>query len=199
MAREFADESMVQMVEAGGNAHKLDARLNVHFYMGAVQNHEKSALEGRPIFDEKLMISIAIPGQMDIVKRPAWEGDYHRFPKHLEAFKAGTTDAQSGTPLSVWPAITVGQIAELATRHVRTVEQLAAISDVDAQKFMGMNELRQRAKDFIEAAKGTAPLTAMRAEMDAMKLENERLMAQMAEVIAHANKAAATEAKTSKK
>lgn len=195
MAREMADESFVRMAEAGGNAHLQDSRLLVSFYKGAVQNHTESDAQGRPIFDERTMISIAVPGQSDIVKRPAHELDFHRFPKLYEAFKAGHTAAESGTPLSAWPTVSVAQVAELGARNVRTVEQLAEMSDVDAQKFMGLNSLRQRAKDFLEAAKGNAPLTAMRAELESRDAKIAVMESQMAELLAHANKAAAKESK----
>jgi len=195
MAREFADESILQMAQAGDNAFTQDSRLNVKFYLDAIQDDAKSAEEGRPIFTERLMISIAVPGQADCVKRPAWDADFRRFPKHYEAFKAGTQEAETGTPLKMWPVMTVSQVAELAARGVRTVEQLANMADVDAQKFMGLNSLRQKAKDFLEAAKGAAPLTAMRAELESRDAQIASLQAQMTELLAHANKAASKEAK----
>lgn len=194
MARQFADESMVQMIEAGDNANLQDSRLNVKFYLEAIQSEPKSAEAGRPVFDERVMIQIAVPGQVDCLRRPAWEADYQRFPKHWAMFKAGASEAETGTPLKAWPGITLGQIAELATRNVRTVEQLASMADIDTTKFMGSVALRQAARDFIEAAKGNAPLTAMRAELMERDAKIAAMEAQMAEFMAmHATKAAAKE------
>lgn len=163
----------------------------VRFYMGALENADRSQKEGRPVFDEVEFVSIAVPGQLDRVDRPAWRMDFERFPRQYANFKAGGAAAESGTPLSVWPVIKANQVAELAIRNVRTVEQLAGMADVDAQKWMGMHELRQRAKDFLEAAKGSAPLTAMRAELEARDAKIALLESQMTEVLAQANKVSA--------
>lgn len=188
---QIADAATTRMVEdvLKGNSNSQDDRLMVKFYLGALENTAESEKQGRPIFDEVEFISIAVPGQLDRVDRPAWRLDFERFARQYAAFKSGLQAAESGTPLSVWPVIKANQVAELATRNVRTVEQLANIADIDAQKFMGMNELRQRARDFIEAAKGSAPLTAMRTELEARDAKIALLESQMAEVIAQATKA----------
>lgn len=161
-----ATEADIAMAKNPRNVHGQDANLAVRFYVQAIENLDKSKAEGRPIFDEVEMIRIAVPGQIDRVERPVWDGDKKRFPVHYAHFKSGAEAAETGTPLSVWTAIKVTQVAELAARGVRTVEQLAGMADVDAQKFMGMHALREAAKDFLEAAKGSAHLTQMRAELE---------------------------------
>lgn len=189
MGREMADATALQMVAAGGNAWLQDAGLNVEFYMEALPDQAATLEKGSPQFKEVVMISIAVPGQLDVVKRPAWDADYRRFPKLWKAFQEGQTTPEAGTPLSVWPQVTVVQVKELNYRGIRTVEQLAAVSDVDCTG-MGMFSLRQRARDFVEAAKGNAPLVQIRAENEALNLEVAALKAQMAEVIAAQIKAA---------
>ncbi len=195
MARGTADESTIRMVEAGDNANTQDERLLVRFYLEAIHNEDKSKAEGRPVFEEIVMVSITAPGWTDHVKRPAWEADYQRFPKQLAAFKSGQETPETGTPLKMWPLVTVGQVAELNYRNIRTVEQLAAVADVDATKIQGAIALRQSARDFLEAAKGAAPMTALRAELEARDSRIAAMEAQMAELVAHANKASSKEAK----
>lgn len=161
-----ATESDIHMAKNHRNAFAADGGLNVKFYLAAIENRAKSEAEGRPIFDEVEMVRIAVPAQVDRVERLAHEGDKRRFPLQYAAFKSGKQDAETGTPLSAWPVITVSQVAELAARNVRTVEQLVAMADVDAAHFMGIRALQQRARDYLEAAKGSAHLTQMRAELE---------------------------------
>jgi len=71
-----------------------------------------------------------------------------------------------GTMLSSLPFLTKAQVADLYAANVRTAEQLASMSDVLAQKFMGMHNLRKRAKDFLDAAAGNAPIERMNKELE---------------------------------
>lgn len=182
--RSVADEISMKMAEAGDNIAAQDSRLIVRFYVGSEEDREASDKEGRPIHKPVERIRILIPGERDYVDRHAWEGDKRRFPKHYEEFKSNKDVVESGTPLSAWPGIATPQIAELAHFNVKTVEQLAAMADAAAQKFMGINALRQRARDFLEAARGAAPLTAMRAELETRDSEIAVLKQQMAQLMA---------------
>lgn len=164
-------------------AFAQDGALAVRFKMGAIYSPAKSKAAGRAVYDDIEMIRIDVPGQADHVERPAWDGDRARFPKQYAAFKEGRDALASGTPLSVWPVLRPSQVAELAARKVHTVEQLAAMADVDASKFMGMHGIRQQARDFLEAAKGAAPMTALRAELETRDSEIAALKAQMAELV----------------
>jgi hypothetical protein len=58
---------------------------------------------------------------------------------------------------------------------VHSVEQLASMPDSQAQKFMGIQALKQKAKDYIEAAKGNAPLEQLRAENEELRNRMEAL------------------------
>src|SRR5262245_33761172 len=144
-----------------------DSRLRVQFMNWAEPDDDSSQREGRPIFKEAVYINIMIPGERDIVHRRAWAKDYNRFPFQYQAFlNKQNQDQASGTPLKLVTWLTMGQIKELEYFNCYTVEQLADMPDSTAQKFMQINKLKQLAKDFLQAAKEQAPLTAMRAEMD---------------------------------
>lgn len=184
-------EGYTPMVEAvvkhrgdlNGAAFSQDGNLAVRFKMGAILNTQKSTAEGRPIYDDIEMIRIDVPGQTDHVERPCWDGDRARFPKHYEAFKRNQAMPESGTPLTLWPVLKPSQVAELAARNVRTVEQLAGMADVDASKMMGSASIRNQARDFVAAAKGNAPVLQMRAELESRDAEIAALKAQMAEAM----------------
>lgn len=170
---------------ADGNQVKEDSKLRVSFYMGSILNREKSDAANRPIYDNMEKIKIVTPADtLNVIDREVRPGDIQRFPAHYERFKKGLAEhVQSGTPLAHWTRITEGQRKELEAANVFTVEDLAGMSDGLAMRFMGNHSLRQAARDFIEAAKGNAPLTQMRAELESRDAENATLKAQMAEMM----------------
>jgi hypothetical protein len=160
-----------------------DDRLLVEFSEGAVHNPAKSEVEGRPVYDSVPWIRIIVPGNRDTVEREAREADKTRFPKHWAAYVNKTDQVgAAGTPLAMWPQVTRAQVEEMAHFGTKTVEQLAGMSDARLQGFMGGQQLRQRAKDFIEAAKGAAPMNEMRAELEKRDAELAALKAQVAEL-----------------
>ena len=181
---ETYDEAAVMEDQA---RHALDKRLYVNFYVRAVMNHFKSAEQGRPIYDEKEYCRIIIPGDKNSVfDQPATAEHRLRFEPQYARFQKGQEQAVSGTPLEVWPQMTVGQVAELKAMHVTTVEQLAEMSDETAQKFMGNHKLRAKAQAFLAAAAGDSQNTKMALELEkrdseiaAMKMQMEQLMKAM--------------------
>lgn len=146
---------------------KGDENLRVQFTNYPHFNQEKTNKEGRPIYDEVPYVTIIVPGQTDVVHRVAWAKDFRRFPRQWDAFqKNQNQDAAAGTPLKVVPWIQQNQCKELEHFNVFTVEQLANMPDSSTIRFMAIQKLKQLAKDFLQAAKEAAPLTAMRAELD---------------------------------
>jgi len=164
---------------------KGDENLRVSFANFPHYNEEASNKEGRPIFDEKVYVTIIVPGQTDIVHRIAWSKDFHRFPKQYAAFKTNANqDAASGTPLKVLPWLQQNQVKELEYFNCFTVEQLANMPDATVGRFMALQSLKQRAKDYLEQAKDASHLTAMRAELESRDNAIETMQNQMAEMAA---------------
>lgn len=151
-----------------GNQHADDKRLLVRFDVRAVKNEYLSNKEGRPIFEDAEYIQIIVPGSRDVLTAPLDETYKRRFKDRYDRWKAdvGKTQHIVGTPLAEVSWMTRSQVAELAVQNVYTVENLADMSDIDALKFMGSHELRKRAKAFLEAAAGEAPLTRLQQELE---------------------------------
>src|SRR5882672_10105594 len=100
-------------------ANDPDASLLVLFRNFAVKNESKSALEGRPIFDDMEIVEVRFPGSRSMSPFPAtavshWAVDPHtggqvqvtyaeRFARQYQQFKAHTAQTKSGTPLSHAP------------------------------------------------------------------------------------------------
>lgn len=161
-----------------------DLRLRVSFGYFPEPDQEASAKEGRPIFKEKVYITIIIPGERDVTHRAAWQKDFDRFPRQYAAFlNKRDQEAASGTPLKLMPWLSLSQIKELEYFNCVTVEQLANMPDSTSQKFLQIQKLKQLAKDYLQAAKEAAPLTKMRAELDERDNRIAALESQLAKVM----------------
>lgn len=161
----------------------LDKKLYVQFYLRAVMNNFKSSQEGRPIFDEQDYIRIIVPGDKNTIIDTKVTPEYaSRFASQYEKYKRNQSQSVTGTPLEVWPQMTVGQVAELKAMNVHTVEQLAELPDNLAQRIMGSHDLRRRAKTFLDAAAGEAASTKLEAELAQRDNEIELLKSQMVQM-----------------
>ncbi|HUZ12663.1 MAG TPA: hypothetical protein VMU93_07445 [Caulobacteraceae bacterium] len=141
---------------------------------------------GRPIYEDREFVEILIPGDRRAVAfEPVSEAHVARWPAEYQAFRAGREAPLEGTPLADWPnsGLTRSRVEELAYFNIRTVEQLAEVSDaLLANLGMGARALRQTARKFLEvAARGTAPLERLVAENLRLKDEVERLARALAE------------------
>lgn len=151
---------------------EADRRLLVRFSLEPMLNEEKSANEGRPIYEECEFVTIMVPGDRDnIVCRAVNEQDRQRFPQQYAHWKNTGQQAETGTPINAAPWLNKAQVEELRYFNVRTIEQLANLSDAHASKFMGVQVLKQKAQAYLAAAAGGAPLEKMQSELN--KRDNE--------------------------
>ena len=154
----------------------MDDKLYVVFSMKAIKNGGKSEVEGRPIYDDVPHIRIHVPGDKNsIIEAPVTEEDKLRFASRWEKFQKNMEQAPEGTPVEMWPQLSISQVYELKAMGVFTVEQIAAMTDTNAQKFMGGHELRRRAQTFLALAKDTAEVQRLAVANDEL---NARLLAQ---------------------
>jgi hypothetical protein len=162
----------------------MDDKLFVVFSMKAVKNGGKSDLEGRPIYDDIPHIRIHVPGDKNsVVEAPVTEEDKVRFASRWEKFQKNMAQSPEGTPLEMWPQLSISQVYEFKALGVMTVEQLAGMSDAHAGKFMGGNELRRRAETFLKVAKDTAEaqrLATLNDELNARLLAQDEMLKKMA-------------------
>jgi hypothetical protein len=151
----------------------------VEFYMEAVEFKAESEREGRPIFREIPFVRIQNPGDRNnVLEVKANEHYKQRYPRQWDAFQRGQGGEMVGTPLNQWPQITKSQAKEAEYFSIRTVEQLAEVTDTAIKKIgMGWMELRKKARDDLQAAAGTAPITALQAENERLRQEFEALKA----------------------
>jgi hypothetical protein len=150
-----------------------DDTLLVKFFMNPRINNQKTAAAGRPIYEEVPYIQIMQPGNKDsIIIRPATKMDKGRFIEHFRKFELREDqEAIEGTMLDDWAGITRSQCEELKYLNVRSVEQLAAMTDSNAQGIMGIGYLKQKANKYLEDTAGDATAEAladMQAKYDAL-------------------------------
>ncbi len=152
-----------------------DKHLWVQFSMEPMPDPEASQKEGRPIYKEVPHIKIMQPGNKEsIVVRPITEMDKARFRQQYENWIAGNKEVLEGMPLEKWPRITRAQVEELKHFNVRTVEQLAGMSDANAQQFMGIATLRQWAREDVARGKEGALSGQM---VQALKAKDDQIAA----------------------
>lgn len=156
-----------------------DAGLNVQFLEHSHFDDVQTREQGRPVFRMAEYIRITIPGNMnDNVFRPIRVTDMDRFPTQYAAYKLGRTQSV-GIPLTEWPQISRAQVDELAFFKIKTVEELASVSDGNAQKFMGLNQLRQKAQLYLQTLKDEQPFATMQAELSTRDEKIDSLTSQL--------------------
>jgi hypothetical protein len=116
-----------------------------------------------------------VPGNVAEVRcRQVRPSDKQKWPQAYAAFKAGQEAPLPGTPLERLPHLTGSQVLEFKSIGIRTAENIIAISDVDAQKFMGINKIKQQTADFLALMEGTAPVAAIRSELASQRRGDRR-------------------------
>lgn len=164
-------------------AQGVDANLAVRFFTHPIMNEDKSTQEGRPIFDDTEMIEIRVRGDRNnIIQRPVRPEDKRRFREAYKAYTEEAKELEDGTPLNEWPLVTKSMVEELKYLGFRTVEHVAVANDGVCARVPGLTQLKQRAQAFLDIAKGTAPLEKLQSELEAERMRNAALQAQMADL-----------------
>ena len=105
--------------------------------------------------------------------------------KHYRAWLAGQEAPVDGTPLAAWNALTPEQADVLRANSIKTVEDVAALTDTHIARLPlpNLRELIRQARHFIDAAEQTrfaASLAAKEREIESLKAENAERDAQIA-------------------
>lgn len=174
-----------------------DNGLRVMFYAEAVENRGKSRDQGRPIFEDKVLVKINFPGDKhreavypatEIVPRDAQPKDEYgnfqpinyaqRFKAQYDKFLAGVEQTEDGTPLSEAPFMTKSKVQELKALHIHTVEQLAQLPESIARRLgPGSYELQGKAKAMLELAAGIQDNSILQSQLVALQEQVARLTA----------------------
>jgi len=190
------------------------------FWWGTEKNNVASQTAGRPIFDKVLMMEISKPGDRDskphfMIERHFSDGTVKQFNgetkgpngqtqrgpwreimhDQLKAWESQQTGgAMNGTPLSECTWVDIALAESLKAVGVHTAEALAEVPDSHLHS-LGHDgrKLRDKAKAYLEAAAGNAPIERLTNELETARQETETLKAQMAELLARLPKETETE------
>ena len=178
-----------------GTQNEADKVLLVKFFFKAMLDKEKSTEQQRAVYKDRLYISITIPGSREDTVRVAHAGDLDRFPEHYARFKNRVEEPTEGTPLKEWPMITRSLAEELSFLNIKTVEQLAGMTDTHAGKFMSGYQLKQDAKQWLERTKKDVTAGKLQTELAQRDETIAKMQAQIEELIVNSKPKAKAKAK----
>lgn len=167
----------------------------VRFELRPVENRQRSIAEGRYIADDVAYAIITPAGSKDEYERVAKEwldsiaerarkGSYNpewsrHFKELFKAWQEGNEVPEMGTPLKTWPCLSPAKIEMYIRANVRTVEDLAALTEEGIKNCgMGARADKQTAANWLEEAKTGA--TA--GQLSALQVENTQLRGQVDEL-----------------
>jgi hypothetical protein len=140
---------------------------------GPIGSHDRSVTHDRVARLAKLQ---PLAGSQN----PAVEMAHARWAiieKHYQAWLAGQEPPTEGTPLAAWNALTPEQGDVLRANSIKTVEDVAGLTDAHITRLPlpNMRELTKQARHFIDASEQTrfaARLAEKEREVEALKAEN---------------------------
>lgn len=157
------------------NRYAADGKLHVRFFTKPIIDPDASQKSGRPIYRDRDMVEIMAPGNKhNIVVRPTRDSDRMRFSRQYQQFKSGVEQI-TGTPLALAPFLLPSQVEELAYFKIRTIEQLADLSDGIASNMMGGYRLKQQAREWLAKQSSNESLMQRIAALEA-QLADQKIM-----------------------
>ena len=115
----------VGVVEYGGGAR---GQLAI-FYNKSVHNPVRSQQEGRPVFEDRIYVRVAPPGErLNVVDRPANRGDQQRWPQQWASFQQNKEQTPEGTPIELLYPEKPAVAATLRANGVMTIETCSELS-----------------------------------------------------------------------
>lgn len=141
-------------------AHKVATRFffRAEEDVAATEKAREEDPEALPRFKDVEFVEMHIPGdKLNIVVKPVDATIRKLYAKRYADWKAGRQDVLTGIPLQELPGVFESQIQTLQFAKVRTVEELADLSDEVLQRLgIGYRALSVRAKAYLDKARGGA-------------------------------------------
>lgn len=160
------------------------------FYREKQFNARASKEAGRAIYDEYDAAKFLIPGDNTYEHRDRVNEEHRqRWPRQWAAYQSGMEQV-NGMPLDSWYEIIPhpGLIEEMRAMKIKSVEDLANISDQIVTGTMWGLEWRKKAKAEVEKRKSMdahiAANSELQASLDAEKIKREAMEKQLAEMSA---------------
>jgi hypothetical protein len=115
------------------------------------------------------------------IDNPIWAA----LKPYYDHWKAGKAAPVDGTPLAAWPGATPQLVKALEPFHIRSIEDLADLTDgtMDKVPVPGIRGFRTQAKAFIDAQKTTAVVARDLAAKDEKIAEMERELDELKDLV----------------
>lgn len=170
--------------EAGAPDHVPQVVVGFGFH--PMENPQKSAEAGHPVYDNIEFFKLVVPGdKQSLHLQPATERDRAMFPRAYAAFKQREDRPPEGIPIEEWPQITRAQALTYRAMNIPTVEALAAVHDGNIDKLGHDGRTwRTRAIAFLAQAKDTAAAQKYAAENETLKDQIAGMQQQINELAA---------------
>ncbi len=144
----------------------------VSFKAQSVPDKAASIEAGRPMFKQKIFVTIQTPGDnLNVPTRLATNEDIAEFPRQWAAFQAGREAIPEGTLLAVMFPNNPELVDMFRAQKVFVVEQLAGMSDSEGQRFMGFQKMKQDAQALLKAAGDGKDFHVLRDRLEKLELE----------------------------
>lgn len=152
-----------------------DKDLIPRFFIDKKLMGAKSEAAGRPVYEDREYIEVKIKGQdKQIVVSEVTQKDKERFPRAYAAFQHSKPLPVIGTPVEMMPGVGPSMAHDLKGLSLRTVEDLARVTDENTLSRIGMG-----ARDLVNRAK--AWLAQQAPAVGAAQAQVEELQKQLAE------------------
>lgn len=165
------------------------AHVTPRFYEDTIKTDQIDE-NGLPVFRTIEYVELLIAGDKGNapVKRVT-DAVKQQFPDQYARWKATKVNPDmigDGIPLSLWPIIPKEMAKALEYINVFTVQQLAGIDDNAISKpgAIGLRDMREKAKAFIESSKSAAPIARLEVENKGLKERIGMLESQIEQLLA---------------
>jgi hypothetical protein len=183
--------------EAAALQNTRGSRNSVRFYTDTVPNKAKSDKAGHPVYDTIERAMVRVPGSRDETPVRIDDKFMAEYGPLYERWKKTQEQPVDGVPLEQWAPLPKALVEEWKFFGVRSVQDLANLSDTNAQKMgMGVIEWRKKAQAWLEQAADHASSQRLVSENEQLKREIERLTKQVNDIAAKADAVKAAPAPT---
>lgn len=175
--RDMASDTFAIVGDNGTLMADKNKGVQVLFYIDTEEDDAATLVAGALRTRDMECVLIRANGDMNsAASHPVTEQIKKRFPMEYAAWKQNQVeDLVSGTPLKAWPLMPKGIMMEMTAGHIRSVEELANVSDSNLARYSDGRLWRDKANAWLAASKGAG-------EAAKYAVENQHLRESIAEL-----------------
>ena len=145
---------------------QLAKKVATRFFMKPKLDKATST-DGDPKFKDVEYVEMYLPGDKNnIVCKPVDKRVRALYRDRYERWKAGQQDALDGTPIELLPGVMPSQVEELRYHKIRTIEDMAGVSDEVLQRLgVGYRATSVKAQKYLDTKASAAGDEKLRAAM----------------------------------